>query len=201
MAGVFAATLGILVATNFRGFRDRFVRESRESGAWLKRVPPWRFVPPEPEERTQRTARIVGTVFAVLGPLIVVKAIVQLVRRPPHFSIPPLHPRFEPFSGLVALGMVAQLVLIFWRGRKAGGFWGDAWKRGGISRAACVVVGLGGLVMAAGAGSGLGVLFGLGWAVGAAGAVVIMLTSVRGGDRPSAGSGAGGVGGGEAGGE
>ncbi|MFC5185779.1 hypothetical protein [Actinomadura harenae] len=186
VGGLFATTVGILTWTNYRGFRDRFGQEAQRSAGLLERIPPWRLMKRSDPGPAQIYVRVVGPVFAVLGSVLVLTTIVRLVRHPPRWTMPHPHPHFEPFYAAIGVVMVVPVVLILWRGREEGGPFGDAWVRGGISRVGCLLIGLGGLVMAGGAATGIFQAFGAGWAVGAVGAVIVMLTSVRkdGGDHP-----------------
>ncbi|MFG1998155.1 hypothetical protein ACGFNU_03280 [Spirillospora sp. NPDC048911] len=66
--GIVFLVIGLPFATNFRGCLDRWAKDQPETPAALKKLPPWKWSDPDP----RTTARIVTTVFAVVGPFVVV---------------------------------------------------------------------------------------------------------------------------------
>ncbi|MFI0481665.1 hypothetical protein ACH34T_13665 [Actinomadura sp. 9N215] len=73
--GLVFSAIGIPLATNYRGFLDRWARGQPAVPASLKKLPPWKWGSPEP----RTTMRIVATAFAVLGPLLVIVGLARII--------------------------------------------------------------------------------------------------------------------------
>ncbi|MEU8214453.1 hypothetical protein AB0C47_01615 [Micromonospora taraxaci] len=75
--------VGIALATNFRGVAERHMRRSMAVASVLRRVPPWRWLPAvSQEERLPRWIlldRLAGTVFAVVGIVMLVNLSYRLI--------------------------------------------------------------------------------------------------------------------------
>jgi hypothetical protein len=75
-----ATTMGWLLATNYRGFLDRFIVDSQASGEAVRRRLRWLY-PSLRNERSQARirvmARIVGGILAIAGPVVLVITVVQ----------------------------------------------------------------------------------------------------------------------------
>ncbi len=137
--GLFASVIGLGLVTNFRGFLDGFTRDAYESSAWLRRIPPWKWIRQRPDElaRRARLNRLIGIPFAVAGPIVTVVGVVQILRG--HFSVPrgpelPL-PFALAFIAVSVLGM-AQC----WRPR---GYFRQAARQGSWKRTAAIIASAG----------------------------------------------------------
>jgi hypothetical protein len=83
LMGLILLTVGLVLATNFRGFSAWHARKSFESVKWmegpLSRVPPWSFLLRRPpEQRIARQVivmRVIGVVFTVGGAVAIVASL------------------------------------------------------------------------------------------------------------------------------
>jgi hypothetical protein len=129
------------LVTNFRGFTERFTESTYASSAWMRRVPPWKWMQrgmtSRELARRVRLTRVIAIPFAILGPIMIVVGVVQMARG--NIAVPRGPALPVPFA-LVFVGFGAVAVVQYWR---RGGFLRVAAQRGGWTRAAAVVVSLG----------------------------------------------------------
>lgn len=169
----FALVLGLLLATDHRGFVDHFTAVSAARPRFLPQAPESRRNP-GPARRTM--IRLVGGVFAVAGAVVLVLSVVRLATT--SWRLPPmrLHPRFAP----IGLGFAAVMLLV-----TAQAWWSPdslfrlAWARGGIARAAVVEAMAAGVVAMCGAATQVWALFVIGWVLGVPGVITMALTRHR----------------------
>lgn len=125
--GLGAAVYGLLGATNFRGFADKYARRAEVSSPRLRRRPPWtgQLPPDDPAERTRRVRRI-AIPFAIAGPVVTVIGLISISRGeiagPGRTGLP------SPFRYLL-IGFVAAAAVWSWRSRR-GLFHAAAWHHG-----------------------------------------------------------------------
>ena len=74
--GLFASAFGLLIATNFRGFTDNFVRKAEESSAGLRKLQLLNRQR-SPAERV-KLARLIAIPFAIIGPVVTVAGIISV---------------------------------------------------------------------------------------------------------------------------
>lgn len=75
--------VGTAMVTNFRGVTEWHARQSIVGVRWLEKVPPWRWLRIDVEDRVRRQVmmeRLGGAMFAVAGAAVVVVCAVWLVR-------------------------------------------------------------------------------------------------------------------------
>lgn len=129
--GAFATVMGGLLVTNFRGFARWSERGAEASTAWLRRVPPWRWLPDHPGPAGQRwLSRLIGGIFAVTGPVVFVLGVILVARGQGGSLFLHVHRPSGPSSylnGLIAAGWLIR----FWRPR---GHLATAWSQGGTAR-------------------------------------------------------------------
>jgi hypothetical protein len=73
--GLACTAIGVPFATNYRGLLDRWAEDQPEVPDKLKKLPPWKWGSPEP----RTTARIVTTVFAVVGPFLIILGLARII--------------------------------------------------------------------------------------------------------------------------
>jgi hypothetical protein len=139
--GIFATLIGWGLATNFRGFSDRFTQSAYASSSRMRRVPPWKWIQhgTDAEELASRAklSRLIGIPFAILGPIVTVAGVVQMARG--HIAVPrgPVLPL--PYAlALIGAGVLA--LVQYWR---RGGLFRLAARQSGWMRAAAIVASLG----------------------------------------------------------
>lgn len=162
--GLFASVIGLGLVTDFRGFASGFTRSAYASSAWLRRVPPWKWMHGKSEEAEladrRRRARLLGIPFAVLGPIVTVAGVAQLVRghmgvlRGPALPLP---------IALVFIGFTLVVIARNWR--PGGIFWLSA-RWGGWRRGAAIAASLGAVSFSVFTALGFTTLGIAGWAVG-----------------------------------
>jgi hypothetical protein len=189
--GLFATPIGLLLASNYRGFLDRFLAASEASAAPLRRIPPWRWIPDDHLDRQRRQfrpmARVVGCVFAVVGPLVLVVSAIQLATGPWRPGPIRLHPHVTVMSVIVGVVMFAGGGAQLWLAGSPGmSPLRDAWRQGRtLPRLAAAGTTFAMLVMTTGAVTELLAIFMLGWAVAIVPAIVLILTWHRSPAAPS----------------
>jgi hypothetical protein len=125
--GLGASVYGLLGATNFRGFADKYARRAEVSSATRRRRPPWTGQLPldDPAERTRRVRRM-AIPFAIGGPVVTVIGLISISRGevagPEPFGLP------SPFRYLL-IGFIAAGAVWSWRSRR-GLFHAAAWHHG-----------------------------------------------------------------------
>jgi hypothetical protein len=172
--GLFAAVLGLGMVTDFRGFANAFVRSAHASSSWLRRVPPWKWMPREPvaEDLAGRVkrARLIAIPFAVLGPIVTVAGVVQILRGHAGMSRGPALPLplALGYIGISLFGM-AQ----YWR---RAGFFRLAARQGGWMRGAAIVATVGMVSFGGFASLGQTTLGIAGWLVGGLASISLMMS-------------------------
>lgn len=179
--GMFATTLGLLLATNYRGILDRFLAASESSASALRRIPPWRWIPDQHMERQRRqfrpVARIVGGVFAVVGPLVLVASAVQLVTRPWRLEAVHLHPHVTVFGGVVGAVMLLGFAAMWLPARPGTSLLRDAWRQGRVlPRLAAAGTTVAALVMVIGVTIEVPAVFTFAWAAAVIPIIILALT-------------------------
>lgn len=179
--GLFATTIGLLLATNFRGFRDRFLAASETSAAPLRRIPPWRWIPDSHLARQRRQMRpllrVIGVVFAAIGPVVLVASAVDLLTHRWHPGPIHLHPHPSVLGVVSGLFILGGLVPILWPSAPGTNLFRDSWRRGRIlPRSAVLGAGLGIVVMAAAAATELWALVMAAWVIGMIPVIGLTLT-------------------------
>lgn len=125
--GLGASVYGLLGATNFRGFADKYARRVPVSSARLRRRPPWTWQLPRDDtaERTRRVRQI-AILFAIAGPVVTAIGLISVSRGeiagPERTGLP------SPFRYLL-IGFVAAAAVWSWRSRR-GLFHLAAWHHG-----------------------------------------------------------------------
>jgi hypothetical protein len=76
--GLVLVAIGLVLATNYRGFTRWHARKSIELMEPLEQVPPWRWLSPRPLDgrvtTLMRQAKVTGYIFTAAGTLVVVVA-------------------------------------------------------------------------------------------------------------------------------
>jgi hypothetical protein len=170
--GLGATIMGILAATDYRGFIDAVVRTRRRS------FPGGAFPPPAGPSPARRAAtRFAGVVFTVAGPIALVAGVVSLATHPWRVNPEDLRPHLNPLGVVGGVGIVVGIVRL-WLPRT--GALRRAWDQAGIARVAAVEVTCALLVALAGWTTMIPAIFMTGWALGLPGAVALALTHRRG---------------------
>jgi hypothetical protein len=173
--GIFATSMGLVTATNYRGFVDQMMAERRRAARLLRRVPPWRWFPDRPAG-SRGFLRVVGAVFAVTGPVVLIVGIVFLATHP--WRIPEIdsHPHLNAFSIVGGVAILIGSVVLWWP--HSGQLW-LAWSRGGFARLAAVDNSVALLVMAVGWVTMITPVFICGWLIGIPGSIYLAMTQYR----------------------
>jgi hypothetical protein len=175
--GIFATSMGLVTATNYRGFVDQMTAERRRAARSLRRVPPWRWFPDrQPREGSRWVVRAVGVVFAVTGPVALVVGIVFLTTHPWHMPRIDAHPHLNAVSVIGGAAILVGSVVLWWP--HSGQLW-LAWRRGGFARLAAVDNSVALLVMAVGWVTMITPVFICGWVIGIPGSIYMALTQYR----------------------
>ena len=137
--GLFASVVGLALVTDFRGFVQGFTQSAYDSPAWMRRIPPWKWMRQRPDELARRAKlnRLLGIPFAVLGPIMTVVGLVQILRG--HLSVPRGPALPLPFA-LAFIGIAVLAMIQYWRPR---GLFRHAARRGGGMRAAAIFASVG----------------------------------------------------------
>jgi len=138
---------GVLLATNFRGLTDNFVRKAEESSAGLRKLQLWK---PERSPAEQvKLARLLAIPFAVIGPVVTVAGIISISHAGIGGSGPGALP--DPVR-YVVIALAAAAVGWSWLSRR--GLFRPAILRGGWRLAVAVLSSLGGLIFGVGIATG-----------------------------------------------
>lgn len=188
-AGVFATVIGLLLATNFRGFRDHFVGSAESQVTFLRRLPPWRSISEERRQaqRLQQRvlARVIGCVFAIAGPVLIVASAVQVIRHSRRIPRLDWHPH-PTWVGLLigSAGLIGCVVSLWPRDGRHDPML-DAWRQGGLARGAAIVLAAAAALTAVSFAIQIQPLFFLGFVIGIP-ATIVMILSRHGTDAAAA---------------
>jgi hypothetical protein len=135
--GLFAAPLGGLLATDYGGFARWFEQGANASSAWLRGVPPWRWLPERQPASMVAFMRVIGGVFAVVGVATLVLGTLLTIRGQGGFSV---HTQRPPaIDALIYLAIAVGWMFQLWRPR---GVLRRAWACGGLPSAVGLMLGL-----------------------------------------------------------
>jgi hypothetical protein len=151
--GIAATAAGLAAATNFRGFADAAAANSaRARQPRWQRKPSLLTTPDRPDRPDQPNVglvRLVGGVFAVVGPVMIVAGTVSSLHG--HFAIPRTPPLPVPFRyawlafGAASIAFAWMPRVFTWRPRM-GGYALSAARRNRWQRAASILATIGGAV-------------------------------------------------------
>jgi hypothetical protein len=172
--GIFATVIGWGLATNFRGFTDRFTHSAYVSSSWMRRIPPWKWMHrgTDAQELASRVklSRLIAIPFAILGPIVTVAGVVQMARG--HIAVPrgPVLPL--PFA-LAFIGVGVLAVVQYWR---RGGLFRLAARQSAWMRAAAIVASLGAVSFGVFTALGFTTLGVAGWLAGGLASVPLVIS-------------------------
>lgn len=201
--GLIATASGLATVTNFRGFADAAAASAARSSPVRK--PRWQWnpsqlmTPDHPAQPNVRLMRLVGGVFAVVGPIVIVVGIVSSLHG--HFTIPETPALPVPFRyvwlafGAASIAFAWVPRIFAWRPR-IGGYALSAARRNQWQRAASILATIGGAAFAVCTAYGLLTIGIAAWLVSALIGLVLFLVqhnphrfvpTVRSDDPPAAG--------------
>jgi hypothetical protein len=176
--GLVASAFGLLLATNFRGFTDNFVRKAEESSAGLRKLQLWK--PQRSPAEQGKLARLLAIPFAVIGPVVTVAGIISIS----HAGIGGSGPGAlaDPVR-YVFIALAAAAVGWSWLSRR--GLFRPATRRGGWRLAVAVLSSLGGLIFGVGIATGQLAIAIAAWAIGGLTSLILMLDDKPPGPGPA----------------